>query len=133
MHLVFKSTLFCKPKQGSDKLYHDESWIWRTNLLKKRITKIRLSAHSLFIETGRYRKTHLVQRICPLCKCELEEEFHFALKCYFYTPLRCNGRNLSVFKLIPLLNTHNVKDLRNLLGIYNSQKLGSTVLFNNII
>ena len=43
--------------------------------------KIQISAHTLFIEEGRYTKTPLEQRICRLCKSSVEDEIHFVVKC----------------------------------------------------
>ena len=33
------------------------------------------------IEAGRYKKLTQSERICPLCKLEIEDETHFLLKC----------------------------------------------------
>ena len=60
-------------------------------------------------------------RLCTFCnQNDIEDEFHFILKCPFYSNLRhtyikpCYYRNPSVFKLVQLLSVQNVKDLRNL-------------------
>ena len=42
-------------------------------------TKIRISNSSLKIE--RHNKTPLENRLCPLCLAEVEDEFHFTVKC----------------------------------------------------
>ena len=44
-------------------------------------TKLRISNSNLNIERGRYNKTPLNQRLCPLCKTGVEDECHFILKC----------------------------------------------------
>lgn len=44
-------------------------------------TKIRISNSSLKIEQGRHNKTPLENRLCPLCLAEVEDEFHFTVKC----------------------------------------------------
>jgi hypothetical protein len=44
-------------------------------------TKIRISNNSLKIEQGRHNKTPLENRLCPLCLAEVEDEFHFTVKC----------------------------------------------------
>jgi hypothetical protein len=44
-------------------------------------TKIRISNSSLKIEQGRLNKTPLENRLCPLCLAEVEDEFHFTVKC----------------------------------------------------
>ena len=54
-------------------------------------TKLRVSAHSLMIEKGRHfhPKIPPEQRLCKLCSLnEVEDEFHFMLKCTFYKDLR---------------------------------------------
>ena len=87
---------------------------------KKNIAKIRLSSHNLNIESGRYTNEARNNRKCVKCNHEdLEDEFHFLFKCPFYSDLReyiktyyC--RRPSVFKMIQLLSTKNLKELRNL-------------------
>ena len=44
-------------------------------------TKIRISNSSLKIEQGRHNKAPLENRLCPLCLAEVENEFHFTVKC----------------------------------------------------
>ena len=98
------------------------------NYLKKRlefvysklITKIRLSEHSLFIEVGRRQNIQRENRLCTLCDNKtIEDEFHFILSCPFYHDLRINYIKKyfyvrpSVFKLIKLLNSENIKTLNN--------------------
>ncbi|XP_033731490.1 uncharacterized protein LOC117321133 [Pecten maximus] len=62
--------------------------------LRKMITKLRLSAHNLAIESGRYRNIPRCHRYC----------------------INCNSwKKPSVFKVIELLNTNSLKEL-NLLG-----------------
>jgi DNA-binding XRE family transcriptional regulator len=43
--------------------------------------RIRISNSTLIIEKGRHRKITLANRICPLCKSEVEDEFHFSMIC----------------------------------------------------
>ena len=43
--------------------------------------KIRISDSKLMIEQGRHKKLSLQDRICPLCKTDVEDEFHFVIKC----------------------------------------------------
>ena len=45
------------------------------------VTKMRISAHNLPIETGRYTKTPREGRVCPLCKCGVGNELHYLLEC----------------------------------------------------
>ena len=51
-------------------------------MLRKCITRIRLSSDNLFIETGRYTGIVRNERKCILCNLNvLEDEFHFVLQC----------------------------------------------------
>jgi hypothetical protein len=55
------------------------------------ITRLRISAHRLRIERGRYGKNPLLhaQRICSHCqKGEVEDEFHFVMSCSRYSGAR---------------------------------------------
>ena len=62
------------------------------NTLKNRndraaVCKIRISAHSLMIERGRYFNKN--ERHCPICKTEqVEDENHFILKCKRFEQIR---------------------------------------------
>ena len=48
----------------------------------RRLTKFRLSAHRLLIETGRYKGIPRNERLCERCLLgEVEDEFHFLFKC----------------------------------------------------
>ena len=55
--------------------------------LRKSLCKLRVSAHRLMIEIGRYNKTRLQrdERICKNCDTgKVEDEFHFLLECPNY-------------------------------------------------
>ena len=52
------------------------------------LTKIRISAHSLNIETGRYNGTPHEQRLCKFCPSSVEDEKHFILHCPKYQNIR---------------------------------------------
>jgi hypothetical protein len=58
---------------------------------RKSLTRLRISAHRLSIERGRYTtpKTPVSDRKCQKCNLnEVEDEFHFIIKCPFYAALR---------------------------------------------
>ena len=59
---------------------------------KNLLTKLRISAHDLYIETGRYtkpKKTPVDERICRFCTTgEIEDEIHLIMKCPYYLNLR---------------------------------------------
>jgi hypothetical protein len=56
------------------------------------LTKIRISAHSLNIETGRYNSTPREQRFCKFCSSSVEDEKHFMLH---YPKYQNNLKSLS--------------------------------------
>ena len=45
------------------------------------LTKLRISAHFLAIETGRYNNTPKEHRFCKHCPTSVENEYHFILYC----------------------------------------------------
>ena len=88
------------------------------------IAKFRLSSHNLNIESGRFHNVTRRNRICNLCQLQdIEDEFHFILKCPIYNEYRQKfvkryyRTRPSVFKLTQLLSTNNGKEL-NKLGKY---------------
>ena len=87
----------------------------------REFVKIRISAHNLNIEFGRYRNIERSQRLCKVCNAnEIEDEFHFILRCNLYDDLRklfiksYYYKRPSVFKLIQLLSSENIIDINNL-------------------
>ena len=87
------------------------------NKYVKYLTMFRLSSHSLSIETGRYQGVLNVNRVCKFCKDDIEDEFHFILKSPTYQNFLSKYIKLycrTVFKLVQLLSTKNVKELCNL-------------------
>ena len=53
------------------------------------LSKLRISAHKLAIEGGRYLNIPKHERICTVCySSEVEDEEHFLLTCRLYKPLR---------------------------------------------
>ena len=88
--------------------------------LQNCISRFRLSSHSLSIETGRYHNIVQTNRLCPICHTDIEDEFHFILKCPMYNDLRklyikpFYYERPSVFKLIQLFTTVNLKEICNL-------------------
>ena len=59
------------------------------------LTKLRLSNHKLAIETGRYSRPvkKPAETICPICKIEMEDEYHFLNICAAYQEKRCSLLN----------------------------------------
>ena len=61
--------------------------ICNTRSYRKVLTQLRLSSHSLRIQTGRYgrNREERRERLCNVCNSgEIEDEFHFILKCNIY-------------------------------------------------
>ena len=60
------------------------------------LTKLRISAHKLEIESGRYTKKQVSDRLCKKCfQNEVEDEVHFICDCSFY-----NRERLELFDYI---------------------------------
>ena len=69
-----------------------EDYLNLTNVKhRKAITRLRISAHNLAIERGRYTypKTPVEKRLCKVCNTnEVENEQHFLLHCPLYKEMR---------------------------------------------
>ena len=85
------------------------------------LTKFRLSAYSLRIETGRHENLSRQDRICRNCNMnQVENEYHFLLVCPCYRNLRikyfkpyfCHWPN--IYKFQTLMETKSYKILINL-------------------
>ena len=89
---------------------------------RKALTRLRLSSHSLRIESGRYdKKCPTSERKCIFCTSnEIEDEYHFVLICNFYTELREKYIKKyyyvrpSMAKFIELLNSNSESILKKL-------------------
>lgn len=83
------------------------------------ITKYRISAHKLNIETGRYHNIERQHRTCVCNPSIVEDEYHFILICPLYTDLRQRlikkyyYTRPSAYKLITLFNCTSIKQMRN--------------------
>ena len=87
------------------------------------MSRIRMSSHSLRINTGRYTINRIDrnERYCQYCNThDIEDEFHFIIKCPQYTNLRRKYISSyyfirpSVFKFVNLMKSTNTKELINL-------------------
>lgn len=65
------------------------------------IGQLRVASHRLEIETGRARDIPLEERICRICRDEVESEEHFVCRCSAYADIR--GRYESLFRGQPTL------------------------------
>jgi hypothetical protein len=59
--------------------------------LLRSITILRISAHSLHIEWGRYKQLPVEDRTCGYCKTDtcIEDEVHFLIACPLYLKSTC--------------------------------------------
>ena len=51
--------------------------------VRRDLTKLRYSNHSLLIEQGRYSKLEVAERLCKKCN-KVEDEIHFLIECKLY-------------------------------------------------
>ena len=72
-----------KDFKQEDYFSYNSNFAQRCNL-----TKLRISAHSLAIEKGRYQGLTIEQRTCRSCPTEIEDEKHFLLHCPMYNDIR---------------------------------------------
>ena len=86
--------------------------------LRTVVTKLRVSGHSLRVQTGRYDRLERNMRVCQICNShELEDEYHFVFNCQPYHLLRNRyiktyfRTRPSMYKFIDLLSTQNTNEL----------------------
>ena len=135
------STDFAKGKTGNNKLrsYREYKNIFKTEkyiqlcdpVARKHIAQIRLSAHKLNIESGRYnahnRYIPPAERICNNCTLnKTEDELHFMLECPAYEAQRvvlinhmeAHNVNFATYnvkqKLIWIMSNENLDNLKSL-------------------
>ena len=67
-----------------------EDYLHQVQNVKNRtaLTELRLSDHTLAIEKGRHQDIIQCDRKCPFCPENVEDEFHFLIKCPVYKSLR---------------------------------------------
>ena len=71
--------------------FHIEVYLESVKDVQKRkcLMQFRVSAHRLEIESGRYKKKSVSERICKYCKLNaVEDEVHFLCNCSAYQTLR---------------------------------------------
>ena len=92
-----------KNKIGPEKYLSDI----KNPVIRKQVTKFRLSSHNLMIEIGRHRKIPKEIRFCPFCPNVVETEAHFLLQCPIYGIMRDELYN-TVIKDDPRFPLYNV-------------------------
>jgi hypothetical protein len=91
---------YCKIKETLEfEMYLD---VVDDPLLRKKLTRFRLSSHNLAIETGRYDGTPKDLRICTNCNIGVvESEYHFLLVCSkFADSYFCHWPTVHKFKTV---------------------------------
>lgn len=110
---------YCIFKHNFDREIYLECIYERKYLIA--LSRFRVSAHHLFIESGRYSNIPREQRLCKSCSMKkLESEFHFLLVCPNYRDLRiryfkpyfCHWPSLN--KFASLLNSTSKIVINNL-------------------
>ena len=82
------------------------------------LARLRMSAHTLAIETGRHSKPKIAKedRLCKYCDLnEVEDEQHFLLRCTLYETLRRNLLKATA------LETNLLSDEDTFISLMNSQ------------
>ena len=82
-------------KQPERKL-HLESYLtvphggWNDQRLigRRVLTRLRCGTNELSIETGRHSGLAIADRVCPICRAQVEDERHFLLECEHYQQQR---------------------------------------------
>ena len=98
---------------------------------RSQLSRFRCSSHCLRIETDRKNNIDRNERICPLCSLgEVEDEYHFLLKCPFFDNFRVKFIPLYYFtppsfqKFIDLLLSKNDHVLKSVAAyLHHSFKL----------
>lgn len=117
------------------KVYQFEQYLSDITCIPKRInlTKFRVSNHRLRIESGRYEKLDVKERICQYCTLgEIDDEDHFIFNCQFHTEDRKMLYNnlgltpkdisnqqthvLSVSQLLLIPETHSVQAIADFIN-----------------
>ena len=93
------------------KSFEMENYVISQQFKNRRVfSKLRISAHNLHIETGRYDNTPADLRYCLFCKDSknnnvVEDEQHFVLSCPLYVEERIN-----MFDQLETISSHNLKE-----------------------
>ena len=66
-----------------------ENYLLHEILLIAKFTRLRTSSHKLAVETGRFNKTPVENRVCAFCYVgSVEDEFHLMMSCSVYENFR---------------------------------------------
>jgi hypothetical protein len=99
---------------------HENYVLFLKKATRSAFCKLRISAHKLMIETGRYAvpKISPENRLCQVCDLnEVEDEFHFVMRCKLFNHLR-----VKLFsELSDIFNITNVSDNDIFIMIINAR------------
>ena len=97
---------------------------------RKAIAKLRSGTMALYVETGRYSKTPLSERICTYCQSgQVEDEKHFLLKCELYNDIRYDLLNEAAQLELDFMNENCVSQYCLLMNTESIQTfLGKTLV-----
>ena len=107
-----------KPKLRSYRLFKNkfetEPYVWCNQDKWKRslLSRLRCGVSNLSLESGRFKKLPVHERICELCKSDVEDEFHFLFNCSSSLKIR---NNLLVHhqELLSLTDSEKILNLSN--------------------
>ena len=85
---------------------------------RRSICKLRCGNHDLAIETGRFNKIPLEERVCTRCENKVEDELHFLTECELFDIVREKFPN-DVIEIDPNLKTDGKLFLISLLTTTN--------------
>ena len=112
--------------------YNSESYLFLVNnpRHRKNITSLRIGAHKLPIETGRYNETPHHLRTCPVCPNQIGNEEHLILHCTFPQILLIRNELLSnLLKVKPSFNKFQSNyTLLNYIFLFNDYDIISYVV-----
>ena len=94
-------------------------------------TKLRISAHKLNIETGRYRNIPAEHRYCNLCKNNcVEDEIHFSMSCNMY-----NTHRNELFKQVSEININfsSLSDKQKFVWLMSTEDPAVILLFSKFL
>lgn len=104
------------------------------------MSKLRLSSHRLFIESGRWNRPQPIpreERKCSFCD-KLEDEYHFLFECSLYNDDRqvfiksYYRRRHNMQKASELLQSNNKKEIKNLaIYIFKCFEKRNEAIFSN--
>ena len=112
---------------------------------RRSITRLRISAHRLKIETGRYIKLDRSERLCDKCSaCAVEDEQHFLIECSNFNEYRnnlfqtvnFNNKNFSKldnFQKIFWLLTNEDSDILHIMGLYLHEHISGVEIWTSSV